>query len=717
MLLVDSALATEAETPPASSPRPWYEGAYRRAVIDMHIPDWDPQFLARFDPTEYVERLQTARAQSIVCYAQSHVGLFNYPTQVGRQHAGWNGRNALGELTDRCRARGIAVVAYCSLVFDRYCADEHPDWRMVDSSGRAVDAGRHGFVCPNSPYRDYVHRFTKELCERFDIDGVRFDMTFWPRFCYCTWCRKRFRDEVGGEIPTVVDWFDEKWAAFANARSRWLVEFANVATETVRKIRPHASVEHQSSTYLGDWRNGVSADLVWQNDFLQGDFYGNQWQGSFARKVLERLSPKRPFGYETCVAVSLQDHTAIKPRSLLKAKAASAVADAGAFVYIDAVDPIGTVNPVPHARMGAVFDELEPYYAELGGRRVHDVVAYFGQASKVDFAENGRAVQELAGGDTHTSSCMNAAARLLGAHVPYGVVDERSLAALSDAKVLVLSNVNRLDDQACDAIRAWVAAGGRLYASGTTSLATPGGRLRSTFGLADVLGVDYHEGRWTPWKHYLSPTPLGADWFGDFTPQRPAYCNGPSVVIDLRGDAVPLATTTLPWQTGNPRRFSSIHSDPPWQATARPELVSNQYGQGRTVYAATPLENFDSLAPTFLAAIRSLAGEFSFAAEGPDCVELTMFQQPDRSRYLLSLVNFQAELLQRGEENIPVFDLPVTVRVPQQVKRVRETPSNRDLPFRHAGSAIEFTVPCVETLTMVAIHVDFNPVLNREDAS
>ena len=74
-----------------SSP-PWYATAYRRAVIDMHIPDWDDAFLSRFDAGQYVAMLGKARAQSIVAYAMSHVGLFNYPTKVGRQHRNLEGR-------------------------------------------------------------------------------------------------------------------------------------------------------------------------------------------------------------------------------------------------------------------------------------------------------------------------------------------------------------------------------------------------------------------------------------------------------------------------------------------------------------------------------------------------------------------------------------------------------------------------------------------------
>ena len=145
--------------PPAT---PWYATAYRRAVIDMHIPDWDDAFLSRLDVGQYVAMLVKARAQSIVAYAMSHVGLFNYPTKVGRQHRNLKGRDVVREILDGCRAEGIAVVLYNSLIFDRTSADLHPEWRM-----RAVDGsphgggGRHGLVCPNTPYREYVRAWVR----------------------------------------------------------------------------------------------------------------------------------------------------------------------------------------------------------------------------------------------------------------------------------------------------------------------------------------------------------------------------------------------------------------------------------------------------------------------------------------------------------------------------------------------------------------------------
>jgi len=39
---------------PEVAPTPWYTKAFRRNVIDMHIADWNPEFLAKFDPAAYV---------------------------------------------------------------------------------------------------------------------------------------------------------------------------------------------------------------------------------------------------------------------------------------------------------------------------------------------------------------------------------------------------------------------------------------------------------------------------------------------------------------------------------------------------------------------------------------------------------------------------------------------------------------------------------------
>ena len=142
----------------------WYEKAYRRNVIDMHITDWDERFLSQFDAHDYVEMLRLCQAQSAVVYAHSHVGHCYYPTQVGHMHRGLKGRNILGEVIDLCHANDIAVVVYFSLIYDDWAYRHHPEWRIVLAHGEgAAEHSRYGVCCPNSPYRDYARAHAEEI--------------------------------------------------------------------------------------------------------------------------------------------------------------------------------------------------------------------------------------------------------------------------------------------------------------------------------------------------------------------------------------------------------------------------------------------------------------------------------------------------------------------------------------------------------------------------
>ena len=81
----------------------WFTHAWRRNVIDMHITEDDPRFLAEFDANKYVELLALSGAQSAVVYAHSHAGLCNYPTKVGRMHNNLKGRDIFGDVDSVAR--------------------------------------------------------------------------------------------------------------------------------------------------------------------------------------------------------------------------------------------------------------------------------------------------------------------------------------------------------------------------------------------------------------------------------------------------------------------------------------------------------------------------------------------------------------------------------------------------------------------------------------
>jgi hypothetical protein len=86
------------------------------------------------------------------------------------------------------------------------------DWRMVD-----VETGEPAYMtsymceqyCMNHPgFRESYQAYLRRLLPETGIDGLMSDdAIFYPlwRGCACTWCRKRFRDDYGHELPPTSD--------------------------------------------------------------------------------------------------------------------------------------------------------------------------------------------------------------------------------------------------------------------------------------------------------------------------------------------------------------------------------------------------------------------------------------------------------------------------------------------------------------------------------
>lgn len=688
--------------------QPWYKNVWRRNVIDMHITDHDPSFLTKFDPEVYVARLVEAKVQSTVLYAHSHVGLTNYPTKVARMHPGLDGRDVFGEIVQRCHDNDIAVVGYVSTIFDRHVRLTHPEWQMLSVAGEPVSSWRHGLMCPNSPYRHYFKALLEEVTA-YDVEGIRVDMTFWPAACcYCQYCRARYAEEVGGELPTRIDWFDPIWTGFQRKREQWMAEFVQFITTTIKARRPDVTVEHQASGLFMDWRFGVDETLAPYNEALQGDFYGDAIHGSFVRKLFYNLSPNLPYGFETSVCVQITDHTPRKSEPLLTCKSFASLADGGAFIFIDAVDPTGTLRADTYEVMGRVFEKRQPYEAYLGGRLVQDVGVYFSGASKCNFADNGTDLADPATVTNHVyhrsehgDAAVGACQALIYHHIPFGVITRMTLPDLADYRVIVLPNVLMMNEDEVDAIREYVRQGGCLYASKWTSLVTRDGHKHEDFQLADLFGCTFEA---QTEEHYSYIAPVGpGQLFAPATHSHPLAVQDTQLKVRQHDNADVLGELVLPYSDPkDPDHFASIHSNPPGRWTGRPAVLVNSFGKGRVIYSAATLEANDITRPILANLLRMLYPKPAFESDAPGVVEITLFDQPEHSRYILNAVNFQKDL-----PNLPAFDITIRVRpVGRTIQRVALLPEGQPLPFEQTGGLVEFRLSRLDTFAMVELSHD-----------
>lgn len=678
-------------------------------LADMHIPDWDDRFLSQLDAADYVETMARSGAGVIMVYCNSHVGLALYPSEIGPIHRAIAGRDFVGEALTRARGKGLGVIAYYSAVFDNAAFLQHPEWRILPAQGESIyQTSRYGACCPNSPYSEFAIAQSEEICRRYAFDGIFFDMLFWPFPCYCQYCKERFDKETSKSLPLTVDWTDSRWIAFVRARERWMSEFAGKLTNAVNRTRPEMTVTHQTSPVLLDWRAAMPYSLAEHCEYASGDFYGSPIQQSVVCKIFASISPNKPFEFMTSRCTNLRDHVTTKPDSQLEMQAFLAPAHAAAFMFIDAIDPLGTLHPAVYERIGAIFSKMAPYEKFLGGTLTSDVAIYVSPESRFDERETGMSVAdsgqrsdnmatEFAG--QHMTAVMGAAQSLQEAHIPYAVVTQHDLGTLTRYRVIILPNILLMSEKEVAAFRDFVRAGGALYASGNTSLYADTGQMRENFGLADVFGVSARS-RMNYSLCFFSPADAGIS--AKIAPQGQFIHRSGWLNISSQSAAV-LADLYEPWapESGGSifrPSFASIHSTPPAAAPAAPGITRNSFGRGETLYAAGSIEAEKQSVSrrAFVGLIRQLlGGPSSIEAEGPSFVEITVFDKPDRQLLNISLVS-----LRQTEDPIPCAG---TVRVrlkDKSVAAVRRLPGLEIVPTRPTSGGIEFDFDNFTTFSM-----------------
>ena len=83
-----------------------YYDTYRRTLLDMHIPDWDQQFLSEYEPEKVADLYVSANISGALFYCKSHMGLNYWPAPVGAVHPAAKNRDFVGEMLAALRPGG-----------------------------------------------------------------------------------------------------------------------------------------------------------------------------------------------------------------------------------------------------------------------------------------------------------------------------------------------------------------------------------------------------------------------------------------------------------------------------------------------------------------------------------------------------------------------------------------------------------------------------------
>ena len=670
----------------------WYTKSYRRSLVDMHIEDCDESFLSEFSAEKYVEYLKTAKIDSAMIYLQSHVGLCHYPTKSGVLHKNLSGREDIIKKTiDLIHKNGMTAVGYYSLIYNTREEDRHPEWRMIDDKTTNTSphqrGGRYGFLCPNNmEHREFVKTQLSEIAEYFELDGLFLDMTFWPVVCKCEKCRSRFEKETGyAEIPDINDFSKEKSLEFRKIRYKWMTDFAKDITSHARTIMPNVTVSHNNASAVsrGGLR-GVDETIGDLCDYVTGDLYGTLLGHSFSMKYYRAVSNNQPFEYMlTRFSQNLSQHTLSKTTRELTQGVLLTAAHHGANFVIDAIDPVGTLNPDVAKLIGEAYSKEMLYEKYLKvGEPVSDVGLWY--------SISGRFTKREQTFDSLTAST-NLGETLGANHVLYDVVTNKTVADMKKYKLVFAPAIAGLEKEHIEAAKDYVRGGGILCFSGTEEP-----ELVSEFFGSELLGMTDNK------NTYVAPTKAGEEMLAPFTEKYPISLSDKAPVLTApHGDVNVLGTLTLPYyDPKNPGRFASIHSNPPVNKTESPMIMEAEYGLGKVLWLGVSFDAYTGRQHrdvTMKILRRYLCEEEqTLTSNAPRMVEIVAYKS--ESEWQISLCN-----VGDAEDGRVILPFEVSVKTEKEPKCVCLLPEESAVDFTYNNGKTTFKARELDLFDMYSI--------------
>ncbi len=680
----------------------WYKKSNFRNLVDMHIPSGGDSF-QNYSPRRYADMMEKAKVDTAYVYASNCLGLCLYPTKIGIRHSAVEKMDIFGETLAEIRKKGIGVVGY----LNNWCtevAKRHPDWQVVGQDGKTqLDISRYGVCCPNSPYQEYFLSLIDEMVSAYEIDGLWVDMIgFYMPVCACKYCREKFKAQTGYDIPQTIDYTDKAYVSYLDFKCKTVADYVRRMRETAQKAHPGITVMLQTAPWSNSFYTGVSEEYFAQSEFCSGDFYACKEDTDMICRVLQNLSQNTPFEYMTSRAPSLTYHTGMNSFHELALQAMASILAGGNFLFIDAIDPDGSLDENVYGTMAKVKDLMEPFYPYIDheAKIKRDVAVYINFDSYMTYGEQGKPVASMyySQPDRMYNRLKLITGNLLKSGIDHAILTEKGIDSLNDYKCVILPDLGRLCDSEVKKLREYVKGGGRLYASGKSSLLNTDGTRNDNFMLSDVFGADYIE-ETDKMPTYIRTTGLCDSLFEPHTAKYPHMYDNAQFKINAHAGTGILAEITHPFTDKRDLRvFSSTISNPPHTDTDMPSITENTFGKGKAVYSVAPLER-ETTADNrrlFVNLIKYLAGEFELILNAPECVECVLRRNEEKRRYTVSLLNYQTYA-----QTIPVYALQAQIKTGHKPSRVYAVHGN--VEYNYEDDKIKLTLDKLDLFDMIII--------------
>jgi hypothetical protein len=398
---------------------------------------------------------------------------------------------------------------------------------------------------------------------------------------------------------------------------------------------------------------------------------------------LARTLPRPYMGMTARFHKSWADFGGLKTQPALDYETRQMIANGARCSIGDQLHPRGTLDAASYQRIGTAYAHVEACEPWLTDATTVAQIAVLqpperkvGQGSKPPMGASEGVVRML----THLKH-------------QFDLVDVGG--SFDGYELLILPDAVRLDDAMLKKVRAFIKSGGKVLASGTSGLSSDGTQL-----LLPELGIK---------PAGMSPFTTTYIRFGkeiavDVPPTDHVMYETGVRVTPAKGTSA-VARVVEPYFERTWEHFSSHAQTPSDKVSKYAAATLND----RTAHVASPIFNafaqhgnipFRLLVRNLL---EKLLPEPVLRLAAPAATEATVMRQG--SRTIVHLLHYaperRTEKLALIEDEIPLFDLPMSLKLAKAPRRVYLAPAQTPIPFEYLAGRVNLRVPAVRGHAMI----------------
>jgi hypothetical protein len=455
---------------------------FRQVHLDFHTSQHIGGIGADFDPDRFGDALRDAHVDSVTLFSRCHHGYIYHDTKFPFRHPHLE-RNLLAEQIRACHARDIRCPIYITVGWDELQASLHPEWREVRADGKLAGAGptQAGWrkLCMGSPYLDYVVEQTEEVLDLFgdEVDGFFFDIIFVDG-AHSQYALDEYRRR--GLNP-------ENEADIRQMKSILVERYMTRITEAVRAKAPKVGIFHNSGHVSPQFRNRMQFFSHLEVESLPTGGWGYNHLPTTARYA--RTLSDGWLGMTGKFSETWGHFNSYKNPAALEFECFSAIALGGRCSVGDQLHPRGELDAPTYDLIGGVFSQIAEREPWLQGAKVVSDVAVLSAESVPGVAERSNAPN------------VGVVRALTELQVQFDFVDFET--PLDSYRLLILPDFITVEGAFLDRVNAFVAAGGRVLATGNSGFGINGFPVEKVGDLlfspdyvkfGDITGVMYERG-------------------------------------------------------------------------------------------------------------------------------------------------------------------------------------------------------------------------------